>query len=95
MENKIKVALICSVSNENIRNHLHFSKLYWGNMWRKLLKKNLQEDYAIWNTNAINILKQYPELEVHVISPHQGLSSPIEYIEDGINYHFFGKILII
>ena len=80
-DERIKVVWICHLSNEEIRKKLSFTP--WAS-------KNAWKDYSQWNTNGINEFKRFDDIELHVISPHIGLSSKIkEFVEDGIHYHIF------
>lgn len=88
---KIKVAWICHLSNEEIRNNI---KLDSTSLKYKLLhflgKVTPVRDYAKWNTNAINVFKKFDDIELHVISPHLQLSDKlVEFISEGIHYHLF------
>ncbi|MBQ8222612.1 MAG: glycosyltransferase family 4 protein [Bacteroidales bacterium] len=78
---KIKVVWICHLSNEEIRGNLHL---------RNGASKRAIKDYSQWNTNGINEFKKFNDIELHVISPHTGLSIKLEeFIKDGIHYHIF------
>ena len=82
VKNKIKVVWVCHLSNEEIRERLHFKTFF--------LKKKSFNDFAKWNTNAINEFKNYNDVELHIISPHISLTLDLdEFVMDGIHYHFF------
>ena len=82
MENKkIKVVWVCHLSNEEIRKELKF---------RDSSSNRGRKDYSKWNTNAIYEFKKFNDVELHVISPHIGISDKVqEFTKDGIYYHFF------
>ena len=88
---KIKVAWICHLSNEEIRSHIRLDKTSLKYKILHLLGKLTPvRDYAKWNTNAINVFKNFNDVELHIISPHLQLSDKIvEFASDGINYHLF------
>lgn len=47
-------------------------------------------DMAVWNTNAARYIAEYEDVEIHIIAPLMAIPSKgIEYVEDGIYYHFF------
>lgn len=82
---KIKLVLLCHLSNPLIREHLVLSK----NSFYKY------RDVAMWNTNIINALKERNDIELHVISPHDGMKlRNQEFNLDGVNYYFYRPSLL-
>lgn len=78
---KIKVVWICSLSNAEVRDELHFNSY---------AKQRASKDFAKWNTNGIDEFKNFDDIELHIISPHAGINSNVqEFSKDGIYYHFF------
>lgn len=91
---RLKIAYICHFSNAEIHNKL---PLHLDIFTRLLLAKNHLpqntdvEEFAVWNSNAINELRNYKEaIELHVIAPYHFLKPKTFSLEsDGIYYHFF------
>jgi glycosyltransferase involved in cell wall biosynthesis len=76
---KLKVVWICHFSNESVRDKLPLTK-----------KGKNVGDYASWVTNLIEEFEKFDNIELHIISPHQGLKIPLYFYEsNGIHYHFF------
>lgn len=73
--NKIKIALICHFSNEFVQGKL------------KLRKK--VNEFAPWISVTIQGIKRHPEIELHIISPHDYLISDSYFVDQNIHYHFF------
>lgn len=90
MENKkIKVVWVCNFSNTTVRERLHFKKRLI-HLLNKTKGISDLKDCGKWNTNAINEFKKFEDIKLHVISSHKRLSSAIEeFVEEGVNYHFF------
>lgn len=90
---RIKVVWICEVSNPEIRSHLHLhnTKYYWKNILKRILNKNNLFQYfdrGVWNTLAIKEFEKHPEVELHVITPMNGVKRKLEEFEmNGIFYH--------
>lgn len=90
MAERIKVVWLCAYSDKNLRSHLSFPRWYWGNIVRRMTGKNRQEDFAVWDTNALAEIKNMTDrVELHVIVPHAGIARIHEFEEDGIFYHVF------
>ncbi len=54
------------------------------------LSKPVPTEFAIWNTNGINELKNRPEIELHIVAPLYWISRKgLCYEEEGVFYHFF------
>lgn len=90
---KLKVALICHFSNQNVRDELPLAKLGVRNKIRSLFGKppiQVNKDYAPWVTSLIQEFEKLGNLEVHVIAPHIGLTHLThEFIKNGVHYHFY------
>lgn len=88
----IRVAWVCSFSNEKMRARLPFDS---GGCFRSLYKLlgvtfGRETDSAIWNTNAIEEMEKIDDVELHVICPVRGLAKKeVLYEENGIHYYFF------
>ncbi len=89
MSRKIRIALICHLSNPEIRNHLEFDKVSIVKFIYKIMGKSFEIDYAQWNTNAITEFEKYDAVELHVISPHKCISGIQEFNINNIYYHFY------
>lgn len=88
----IKVALICHLSNEKIRKVLHQRIPWYERFGRKLLKKNppTLNDFAQWNTNAIEELSKVNNIELSVIAPAQYMmKKECCWVEGNVHYYFF------
>ena len=93
MENrKIRVAWVCSFSNEKMRARLTFDSGGCLKILYRLLGVTYGRgtDSAIWNTNAIEEMEKIDDVELHVICPVRGLAKKeVSYEENGIHYYFF------
>ena len=92
VKKKIRVAWVCSFSNEKIRARLPFDS---GGCFKTLYKLlgvafGRETDSAIWNSNAIEEMEKIDDVELYVISPIRGLGKrEFKYEENGIHYYFF------
>ena len=73
--NKIKVVWICHFSNARIQNFLK--------PWKKV------KEYAPWISVAIEIFRNEPSIELHIISPHRWIYKNRSFDDDGVMFHFF------
>ena len=92
MNRKIKVVWICEFSNSIVRSHLSFRNDYLDSFVRKLFHKQSMKntDYGIWNTNGIEEIKKYSEIELFVVSPHYHIKGNEQrFDQEGIHYLFF------
>ena len=86
----LKVVWLCSFSDEKLRKNLSFSKLYWGSIFRQVIRKNGHSDYAVWDANAISEMeKKLDGIDLHIVAPHRGISHLQEFVNKGIHYHIF------
>ena len=88
----MKVLWICHFSNSQVREKLNLSKNIFEVLIRKLLKKTPKQwsDFGAWITNGIAEFEKNKNIELHIISPHYGMSYNTEEFEmNGIYYHFF------
>ncbi len=93
MENKIRVVWICEFSNPQIRQHLKFKKDYLDLLIRRFLHRQsmVNTDYGVWNTNGIEEIKNYEDIDLYVISPHYHIGESVQSFEDeGVHYFFYG-----
>lgn len=89
---KIRVAWVCSFSNEKMRARLPFDSGGGFKTLYKLLGVSFGRgtDSAIWNTNAIEVMEKIDDVDLHVICPVRGLAKKeVLYEENGIHYYFF------
>lgn len=89
---KIRVAWVCSFSNEKMRARLTFDSGGCLKIVYRLLGVTYGRgtDSAIWNTNAIEEMEKIDDVELHVICPVRGLAKKeVSYEENGIHYYFF------
>ena len=75
IKNRIKVAWICHFSNARIQNFLK--------PWKKV------KEYAPWICVAIEILRNEPSIELHIISPHRWIYKSKSFNDNGVMFHFF------
>jgi glycosyltransferase involved in cell wall biosynthesis len=94
-ERKIRVAMVCHFSNERVREKLNLGGLKTTNFVRRVLGKEPLTlfDFAPWVNNIIYQSQSNDEIELHIISPHQGMSDKTEFFQDaGISYYFFKSV---
>ena len=89
---KIKVVWICSMSNSAIRERLKFYKWTPMAILRRLMNRMQTYDLHIWNSNGIEIFEKFEDCELHIISPHDYLSSVQEFTINNVHYHFINNI---
>jgi len=88
----MKVLWICHFSNSEIRHKLNLSHNIFEALIRRLItgSTNIYTDFAKWITNGIKEFENFNDIELHVISPHQGMRKKKEFFQlNGINYHFY------
>ncbi len=88
----LKVAWICHFSNQEVRERLPLSNMWFINTIKKLLVKPNSEysDFAPWVTNLIKEFEKFNNVELHIIAPHKSLSRLTYHFEmNGVFYHFF------
>lgn len=89
---KIKVAMICKASSPEIRENLKLSKLSFSNFLLKLFHQSLisYSDFAPWVNSITSNCIDYPDIEMHVVMPHQGVLKKESIFEiDSVFYHVF------
>lgn len=89
---KLKVALICYVSNATIREHISLDNWKLKNIIKRLLGLPISNyrDYSIWNTLLFQQFKEVDDIELHAIIPHPGLKGKrTDFLVDNIHYHCF------
>lgn len=89
---KIKVVWICSMSNSAIRERLKFYKWTPMAILRRLMNRMQTYDLHIWNSNGIEIFEKFEDCELHIISPHDYLSSVQEFTINNVHYHFINNV---
>lgn len=89
----MKIVWICHFSNAEIREHLSLSNNWIANKIRKVIGKKKAApytDFAPWVSNFIKEFETFESIELHIISPHQGLKPFTQYFElRNIHYYFF------
>lgn len=94
MDNKkLKVAMICHFSTQEIRDHLSLSNHRLYRFLRKILrmpgKISGYGDIAPWDKYIINAVKERNDIDLFVISAHAGLrNAKMSFDIDGIHYCF-------
>lgn len=88
---KLKVAYICTVSNQLLYNHLSFENSAIKNFIRFLFKKKKEvfAERAPWNTILFESFTQINDIELHPIVLIKDLKTKRQdFTIDGIHYHF-------
>ncbi len=88
---KLKVAIICHVSNKEIRSHISLNDFTLRKIVKKIFgKSTFYRDDSLWNTLMLKQLEEHPEIEVHAIIPHRDMLHKRQNFEmNGIFYHCF------
>lgn len=88
----MKIVWICHFSNAEIRSILTLSDNKIANIFRKFVKSSdiIYTDFAPWVSSLIEEFERFDNIELHIISPHQGLNKYIQHFKlRNVNYHFF------
>lgn len=90
---KIKVAMVCNMSNPMVRSHLPLDDGRYYNQIRKLLrmkpKKEGSNDIAMWNTFFAGEFGKRDDIELTIISVHSSLKKlKVSFKESNVNYVF-------
>lgn len=94
IKGKIKVAMVCSFSNAKVREHLPLSNRKFYKFTRKLMglpvsSENIYGDVAGWDTYMIELLRKRDDIDLTVISAHDGLKRrKCSFELEGVHYHF-------
>ena len=93
-DKKIKVAVICHLSNADIRAKLPIRMGWLDKLVLGLLRKTSyynMPDFAVWNSNLIDEISAYTDkIEMHIIAPHKYLQNKTyEFEEKGVYFHFY------
>ncbi len=95
---KIKVAMVCNMSNPMVRSHLPLDdgKLYNG--FRKLLgmapKEEGFHDYAIWNTHIAEEFGGRDDVDLTIVAVHSNMKRlKVRFRENNVNYVFMNHQL--
>lgn len=90
---KIKIVWICHFSNNQIREKLPLSSIWFSNLLIRIFGNRMifrYTDFAPWINTLIKEFERLDEIELHIIAPHRGLKRLIyEFALNGIHYHFF------
>lgn len=92
MNEKIKVAYVCHISNDSIRKALPLISEKIENVIRKILGQQPYHyrNYAIWNTLLCENAQYLKNIELHIISPHVKMLCREKNFEiNGVYYHIF------
>lgn len=88
----IRVAIVCTFSNQVIRERVHYSIPWWEKLGKKIIGKtnNHAADLAIWITNAIHEFeKRTNDVDLHVIAPASFIDEDTAFDLNGIHYFIF------
>lgn len=90
---KIRVVMVCHLSNPEIRSHLKLNNGGVINAIKRFLgeecSKSGYKDFAPWNTALINDFKERADIEFHIVASHSGMvNSKTTYEEEGVYYTF-------
>ena len=85
--------MVCHFSSAKVRQHLRLDNRKLYRLVRKLLfmptKDSGYGDLAGWDSYIIEELRKRPDIELHVISAHNGLKKSVCPFElEGVNYYF-------
>ncbi len=87
---KLKVVWICHFSNAFVRSRLELKKHPLNRVLRGDFHDFEYIDYAIWNTNAIREFERFEDIDLHVISMHDGMKKTLQKFEsNGVHYYFY------
>ena len=75
MKKKLKVVWICHFTNDEIQ--------------KTLQPRKRTNEFAPWIPLSYNILKNDPDLELHIISPHTYISGIKALTKEGIRFYFY------
>lgn len=84
---KLKVLWLCSFNNKEVASLEQYS--FFGHLYQKVYRRGHIFDYGQWVTNAIQEIKQYPNIELHVVRAGAFLKGTQHVAKEGIHYHFF------
>lgn len=91
LDNTIKVAWICNVSNPDIRKYLDLRLPFWRKLLNYINIGNIDEvipDNSQWNTNAIVEFSKIKDVDLHVVFVHPNLHRAKQHFEiQGINFY--------
>ena len=93
MDSKIKVALICHVSNEYIRKNIDLHNHRFKNFIKKIIGRPTfkYKDYSTWNTILLEEFNSIENIEIHAIIPHPGLKHKLQKFNNNNIYYYFIK----
>lgn len=92
VQKKIRVAMVCHFSKQEVRERLCLTQFKFVNMFRRLFRRAplAYHDFAPWIDCITSQVPAYESIEMHVISPHRGMVKKEEkFVFDKTNYHFF------
>lgn len=91
-QKKIRVAMVCHFSTQEVRERLCLSRFKFVNLIRCFFHRAPLSyyDFAPWIDSITSQIPTCKSIELHVISPHKGMvKKEEEFIFDKTNYHFF------
>ncbi|MCB5228719.1 MAG: glycosyltransferase family 4 protein [Candidatus Cloacimonetes bacterium] len=78
---KLTVVWICHFSNALVQEKLK--------PWKK------KAHFAPWISQTIPIFENHPDIQLHIIAPHEYISGSKEFTHKGVHYHFFNPYIPI
>lgn len=88
--NKLKVAVICHVSNAEIRQNLNLYNWTLKSFIKRMLgrKSTINNDYSVWNTLMFHEFETIEDIDFHAIVLHPGMKRSLQEFDiRGIHYH--------
>ena len=72
---KLKVAVICHVSNAEIRQNLDLESWTLKRLIKKILgrRSTINSDYSVWNTLMFHEFEAIEDIDFHAIILHPGM----------------------
>lgn len=87
---KLKVAVICHVSNAEIRQNLDLESWTLKRLIKKILgrRSTINSDYSVWNTLMFHEFEAIEDIDFHAIILHPGMKYSLQEFDiRGIHYH--------
>lgn len=91
---KMKVAMICHMSNSQVRSHLPLIRQDFLCGLKRLigLSPLWYVDLAMWNQNIADYLSQRKDVDFYIIAPHSGMKKMrVAYKDNNVNYVFLNQ----
>ena len=87
---KLKVAVVCHVSNAEIRQNLDLYNWTLKGFIKRILgrKSAINSDYSVWNTLMFHEFEMIEDIDFHAIVLHPGMKYSLQEFDiRGIHYH--------